>query len=97
MHADDPAREYVPAGHCSAVGDTDPMGHTYPAEHRPLQAADASPPVTPYVPAEQLAHAAAPARLYCPALQGMPTADPAPQWLPAGHGNPVGEKLPAGQ
>jgi hypothetical protein len=55
VHDDDPASEYLPAGHTDAVALVDPAAHAYPAAQLPLHAADDRPATAPYRPA---AHAA---------------------------------------
>ena len=46
-----PNREYLPATHASAVGDTLPAAHTYPAVHGAVHVGDDNPAVDPYRPA----------------------------------------------
>jgi hypothetical protein len=66
LHMPAPAREYCPATHIAAVGDTLPVTHAYPAVQFPLHATVASPATAPYVPAGHAEQEAAPARLYVP-------------------------------
>ena len=47
MHTPAPGREYCPGGHFTAVELREPLGHMYPAVHKPLQFAVVSPDVLP--------------------------------------------------
>jgi hypothetical protein len=51
LHTPAPATLKVPAGHMTAVADTDPVAHAYPGVHSPEQLADGRPAEPPYVPA----------------------------------------------
>jgi hypothetical protein len=76
-----PAREYLPAGHITAVALTDATGHTYPALQLPVHPVVARPDVDPYRPAAQSTHTLAPVREYLPAGQiaAVALVDPATQ------------------
>jgi hypothetical protein len=79
LHTPAPATLKVPAGHMTAVADTDPVAHAYPGVHSPEQLADGRPAEPPYVPAGQLEH----------------TPDPDVANLPTGHCDAVDDTEPA--
>lgn len=51
VHAAAAGREYVPAVHMTAVGETEPRGQAYPAVQGPVQFAVTAPVEDPYCPA----------------------------------------------
>ena len=84
-----PAREYCPAAHVEAVGDTLPAAHAYPAVQGPLQDALDRADVAPKVPAghgEVQAALVSPVVLpYRPAPQSVQAPAPPTLNLPAAH------------
>jgi hypothetical protein len=80
MHAADPARLYLPAGHTEAVAFVDPAGHAYPALQSPPHVR-----LSVWFGSTQV-----------PTRHVVQDTDPAALYVPIGHKDIVGLVVPAG-
>lgn len=106
-HVPAPAREYDPAGHCTAVALVEPAGHAYPAEQFPEHAALVRPETAPKDPAghspEHVGTVRAGPEPYVPGGHWVHSLAPAPLYVPAEHTaavalvDPTGHAYPAAQ
>ncbi len=101
MHADAPAKEYLPALQKDTVAFVDPAGQAYPEVQLPEQDAVVRPVEAPYVPPGQLPlheevdrPCVAP---YSPTGQAVHDAAPPVEYCPVGQMDAVGNVDPAGQ